>query len=685
MKCKFALAVQFAVCSLAGNTATAAPDINVRYVPGVFNATHLSVSEDGRYLPYKISGNAANGRTGVDILIRDLITGQDEQANLLADGSAPKNASCDTPVISGEGRHVLFSCRALEMGVLTRNQSAYFVYDRATGKTEALPDTGTSFAPTLTFHGAISSNGRFVAFRTGGDRIFIRDMVNKTLVETTAKYTVPSESPSRMFISTDGRYVTYGGRGYSSPSNGDAVTFDRSTGITSVANVKPDGVRTGLIRQASASDNASVISFTSNDGALVSPAGPSGSSAMAVYTRDRDTGVTELVSGRTNATGIVNVVSGNGRFVAYLNGEGVQVYDRVTKLTRRIVSSVGAIGAYLTISTTGRYVLFTTSTSSGSYVAVADMGEIAGVNLSTQSLALTEGGDAGTYSLALTQAPESDVTINLASDAQLRFARSSLTFTPDNWNVPQLVSVQAVQDGVKQGSHSATIVHTIRSSDINYAVVDVANLIVTITDGVAPTISVPGPTWSLPDMPVTGTAAPGATVILSAFNRTTGWMSGVSTVADAQGKWSYTLTGFTDGLVEIDATADGLKTAVQTVTVKLATTTTPPSQPTYIDVTGNIRTTAYGLILNRSTGKYAGDFVLTNTGSIPVKGPLHLQFDQLTSGVTLFNATGSHDGSPYITVNIDLVPDASVTIPLLFLNPAKVTVNYDARIYSGIF
>jgi hypothetical protein len=679
MKRKFALAVQFAVCGLAASTATAAPDIQVRYIAGAFNSTHLSVSDDGRYLPYKIAGNTTNGRTGVDILIRDLVTGQEEQANLLADGSAPRNAACDTPVISGEGRHVLFSCRALEMGVVTRNQSAYFIYDRATGKTEALPDTGTSFAPTLTYHGAISSNGRFVAFRTGGDRIFIRDMVNKTLVETTAKYTVPSESPSRMFISTDGRYVTYGGRGYSSPSSGDAVIFDRTTGITSFANIKPDGVRTGLIRQASASDDASVISFTSTDGALTSPAGPSGSSAMAVYARDRSTGLTELVSGRTNATGIVNVVSGNGRFVAYLNAQGIQVYDRVTKLTRRVASSLGAIGTYLSISTTGRYVVFTTSASSGNYLAVADMGEIAGINLSTQALSLTEGGDAGTYSLVLTQVPDADVTVNLASNAQLRFARSSLTFTPGNWNVPQLISVQAVQNGVTEGSHSATVVHTVSSSDINYAVVDVADLTVTITDGVTPTVSVPGPTWNLPDMPVTGTAAPGATVILSAFNRTTGWMSAVSTVGDAEGKWRYTLTGFTDGVVELDAVADGLRSTVQTVTVKLATTTAP----TYTDVTGYIRYTAYGLTYVRSTGKYAGDFVITNTGSIKLTGPLHLVLSGLTPGVTLINATGTIAGAPYITVSGDLEPDGSITIPLLVDNPNKVGVGYEAKIYSG--
>lgn len=421
--------------------------------------------------------------------------------------------------------------------------------------------------------------------------------------------------------------------------------------------------------------------FTSSEPALVNPPAPG---RVAVFLRNRNTGTTEMISNRPIAVNYIASISGNGRYVAYVAAGEIFVYDRVTKLTRRVVSSSAVVGVYLTMSADGRYVAFTATSGNNRYFGIADMGVAPGVTLSSTYLTLAEGGDPATYSAVLMQRPDTDVNLNVGANSQLSFARDKLTFTSTNWNVPQLVSVRAVQDAVKQGKRTTNIVHTITSSDPDYAATDVANVLVTIDDGVAPTISVPGLTWGLPDMPVTGTAAPGATVILSAFNRTTGWMSGVSTVADAQGKWSYTLTGFTDGQVEIDATADGLKTAVQTVTVKLATTTQPPQpQPTYTDVTGYIRYTAYGLTYVRSTGKYAGDFVITNTGSIKLTGPLHLVLSGLTPGVTLINATGTIAGAPSITVAGDLEPDGSITIPLLVDNPNKVGVGYAAKIYSG--
>ncbi|MBP1208021.1 hypothetical protein JOD97_006108 [Duganella sp. 1411] len=204
----------------------------------------------------------------------------------------------------------------------------------------------------------------------------------------------------------------------------------------------------------------------------------------------------------------------------------------------------------------------------------------------------------------------------------------------------------------------------------------------TITDGLTPTIVIPAATWTKTEMPLAGTAAPGATVLLTAMNRSTGWMSSVSTVADAQGRWTYTMTGFTDGIVDFDAQAEGIRSAVQTVTVKLAVI---PPQPTFTDVTGYVRTTAYGLAYNRSTGKYVGNFVITNTGSINLNGPLHLVLKDLTAGVSLANASGTYEGSPYITVQGGLEPDGSVTIPLIVDNPAKVGVGYAAKIYSGTF
>jgi hypothetical protein len=429
------------------------------------------------------------------------------------------------------------------------------------------------------------------------------------------------------------------------------------------------------------SDDGSVVVFMSTDKALATTAPLS--TYSGVYVRDRKAGKTEMVSNITNSSVTHAGVSGNGRYVGYVQAGLMYVYDRTSKVTRKVVETgVQAYGPPR-FSTDGRYVVFTGYNTRGfQSVTIADLGVAPGVVLSTTQLTLTEGGNAGTYTMALAQVPDADVKIEAGTSAQLSLARKELTFTPTNWSTPQVISVQAVADGVTEGKQTATISHTVASADPSYSVVRPAEVSVTITDGITPTIVIPAATWTKTEMPLAGTAAPGATVLLTAMNRTTGWMSSVSTVADAQGRWTYTMTGFTDGIVDFDAQAEGIRSAVQTVTVKLAVT---PPQPTFTDVTGYVRTTAYGLAYNRSTGKYAGNFVITNTGSINLNGPLHLVLKDLTAGVSLANASGTYEGSPYITVQGGLEPDGSVTIPLIVDNPAKVSVGYAAKIYSGTF
>ncbi|OEZ99564.1 TolB family protein [Duganella phyllosphaerae] len=677
----FAVALMV-MTALGAKSALAAPDITVRSVP--FDTEQAgdslpSLSADGRYILYKSQQWGPGGTTLPSYFyIHDLQTGERTTASKKLDGAA-EGSECRGASFSGNGRYVGLSCVSTSMGAKTVGGLGIFVYDKFNDTTEMVPDTGRDGVNSIP---GISADGGIIAFSTIQNttyRLYVRDMVNKSTAPTAAEF---SSGGQRRIVSADGRFVSYVS---GAVPNYSAYVYDRITGVTEAVNVRADNkLATMTVGELTMSADGNVFAFISTPMYVTGLS--TESKLYSVYVRDRKAGKTELVSGLSIGNALFSGISGNGRYVSYFRNNTIYVYDRLTKITREIAPPGLTAFSGPKMNYDGRFVVFhCRAPQNVHYLCVADMGIAAGVTLSQDALKLTEGGDAGTYTLALTQAPEADVKITVGPGSKLGVARSELVFTPQNWNVPQVVSVRALANGVAEGIHTAKIVHTITTSDANYSVVQPADVTVTITDGVAPTIHVPGSPWTLSDMPVTGTAAPGATVILSAYNRTTGWMSGVSTVADAQGKWSYTLTGFTDGVIELDAVADGLKSPVQTVTVKLATTTTPPTQPTYIDVTGNIRTTAYGLILNRSTGKYAGDFVLTNTGSINLKGPLHLQFNELTSGVTLFNATGNHDGSPYITVDIDLVPDASVTIPLLFVNPEKVTVNYDARIYSGRF
>jgi predicted extracellular nuclease len=108
-------------------------------------------------------------------------------------------------------------------------------------------------------------------------------------------------------------------------------------------------------------------------------------------------------------------------------------------------------------------------------------------------------------------------------------------------------------------------------------------------------------------------------------------------------------------------------------------------QPAVSDVTAGVQVQANGLVFNRVTQLFGGSITLVNRSGAALAGPLQLQFDGLPAGVTVVNATGMHDGAPYISTAGGLAPGASVTLPLTMRNPAKVNATYSAKIYSGNF
>ena len=110
--------------------------------------------------------------------------------------------------------------------------------------------------------------------------------------------------------------------------------------------------------------------------------------------------------------------------------------------------------------------------------------DIAGVEIrpTDDSTAVTEGGAGDTYEIVLSSEPTADVTIAVSPDSQLSAAPLSATFTPENWNVPQQISVDAIDDAFIEGLHSGTISHQAASTDPLYDALPVADLLVDITD-----------------------------------------------------------------------------------------------------------------------------------------------------------------------------------------------------------
>ena len=102
------------------------------------------------------------------------------------------------------------------------------------------------------------------------------------------------------------------------------------------------------------------------------------------------------------------------------------------------------------------------------------------VSVSATSLPIREGGPAATYTVVLDVEPTENVVVTVSSDnGDVTTQPASLTFTPDNWQTAQTVTVSVSEDG-DETDDRATIGHS--ASGGNYDGVTVASVTVSVTD-----------------------------------------------------------------------------------------------------------------------------------------------------------------------------------------------------------
>ena len=109
------------------------------------------------------------------------------------------------------------------------------------------------------------------------------------------------------------------------------------------------------------------------------------------------------------------------------------------------------------------------------------------------SLDINEGFGSDSYTLVLDSPPSSNVVITVAGDADVTPSPTSLTFTSENWNTPQTITVTAVDDHIIESSHTGTITHTVASSDTNYNNFVVGNQTANINDNDTAGITINSP------------------------------------------------------------------------------------------------------------------------------------------------------------------------------------------------
>ena len=114
----------------------------------------------------------------------------------------------------------------------------------------------------------------------------------------------------------------------------------------------------------------------------------------------------------------------------------------------------------------------------------------------TSGLTTTEAGGSSQFTVVLTAAPTSNVTIAVASSdtSEGTTSTSSLTFTTANWNVAQTVTVTGVNDGWIDGNKGYAItLGAMSSSDSRYNGLDPTDISVSNTDNSeVPVNTVPG-------------------------------------------------------------------------------------------------------------------------------------------------------------------------------------------------
>jgi Tol biopolymer transport system component len=362
----------------------------------------VSVSAKGRFVAFASDADnlAPNDMNQCrDVFVRDLAIGSNVLVSVSTNGVSPGNGISSDPVISADGRFVAFTSQAdnLVAGDNNRSQDV-FVRDLATGTTTlvSINLSGTGPGSTNSYSPLISGDGRYVLFRSqagnlvqGGlgtaiENFFWRDLQFVTTVALTTNSTSSTPGSIPLAMTLDGHFVAFADPAskfyvWDSYTAGRVYTNFTTSAVTSLA-LSPDGNRVVYVAdsQLRAADRAagtnwvigpppsasfSGLGFRSDGGAFVY-AGITNSlyKTNQVYYYDFATGANLLISRDLTTQGASShdsdspAISPDGRFVAYrsfatnlvaesVNGQpNLYLCDRQTGTTTLLsVSRLGAM------------------------------------------------------------------------------------------------------------------------------------------------------------------------------------------------------------------------------------------------------------------------------------------------------------------------------------------------------
>jgi len=296
-----------------------------------------SISGDGRYVAFSsLATNLVTGDTNdtLDVFMHDRVAGTTQRVSVDSGGTQANSAS-DHPIITSDGRYIVFESWATNLVAEDTNARAdIFVHDRTTGATERVSTSASGAQANDTSVGpSISSDGRYVVFLSkaaslvtgdtnGNYDVFVKDRQTGSIERIVANRLSPDEGRF-VDISSDGRFVVF-----SSPANGlvagdnngnyDVFLFDRQSSQLERVTVGYDGAgASGNI--PSISDDGRMVVFSSSAGNLVR-GDTNGLSDIFVFDSERAAMQrlsVPLDGNQANGSSSIVAISGDGRHAAF--------------------------------------------------------------------------------------------------------------------------------------------------------------------------------------------------------------------------------------------------------------------------------------------------------------------------------------------------------------------------------
>ena len=267
-----------------------------------------------------------------------------------------------------------------------------------------------------------------------------------------------------------------GGNGVAAPSAATLTLADDEDTATATLVLTP----AAITENGGISTVTATLSHPTTEAATLTVAAAAGANAAAGDFSPSSTTTLTIAAGSTTSTGLVTVTA---------------VDDNPPQATGNKSVTVSATAAG------GRGVAAPTDAT----LVIRD--DEFGLNVSAVTGQATEAGGTATFTVALNTQPSASVTVAVSSrDAdgnpdptEGRVAPSSLTFTVQNWETAQTVTVTGVDDNLHDGNVTWQVRLDPSSGDPDYDTLAHVDVVVTTTDATPPTVTLMLEPSSIPE------------------------------------------------------------------------------------------------------------------------------------------------------------------------------------------